>query len=153
MKSILIIILLLSSSICLASQYTYNIQKAGYAFDQYDEKGSISFDTFLSEFRSFPWKDQVGKSNGGTEPTISVSNKIANIDLWVSVIGTSDEYAYLVGIVQDKKGVSNRWVTAYIFEKSEWVEQAFKMYFDDQINQLNQQLSALPPFLSQEALK
>ncbi len=144
----------------MASPFTYDIQYAGYDFDQYDLKGNANYEIFVKEFREFPWKDQVGKSNGGSEPTISVKNQQSNIDLWVSVIGSSDEYAYLVGIVQPKKvktllGFGKEkevlWVSAYVFEQAEWVEQAFKLYFEGKIGVLNSKLSDLTVFFEQEA--
>lgn len=144
----------------MASSYTYDIQQAGYDFDQSDLKGSATFEIFKNEFRNFPWKDQVGNNKGGSEPTISVKNSETKIDLWVSVIGSPDEFAYLVGIVQPKKvktmfGFGKekevKWVTAYVLEQSVWVEEAFQFYFLGKTDELNSRLSSLPIFLEQEA--
>ena len=74
----------------MASSLTYDIQQAGYDFDQYDLKGEASYEKFVQEFREQPWKDQVGKSNGGSEPTISVKNSESKIYYWVSVIREAD---------------------------------------------------------------
>lgn len=107
----------------VANSLTYDIQRAGYDFDQYDFKGEASYEVFVQEFRRFPWKEQVGKSNGGSEPTISVKNSDTKIYYWVSVIGEPDDYAYLVGIVQPKKSKSwfgkekeVLWVSIYVSE-------------------------------------
>jgi len=144
----------------MADSYTYDIQQAGYDFDQYDLKGKATYEIFINEFRKFPWKEQVGKKAGGTEPTISVKNKDSKIDYWVSAIGEPNEYAYLVGIVQPKtvksmfgfgKEKEVRWVSIYIAEQHKTVENTFKLYFAARINELNQELSRLPLFTEQEA--
>lgn len=142
----------------IASSFTYDIQQAGYDFDQYDFKGEASYEKFVQEYREYPWKEQVGKKNGGSEPTISVKNSESKVYYWVSVIGEPDNYAYLVGIVQPKKSKSwygkekeVQWVSMFIAEKKETVERTFKLYFDNKIQMLNRELSKLPLFDEQEA--
>ncbi len=144
----------------MAGPYTYDIQQAGYDFDQYDFKGEATYEIFIEEFRKFPWKEQVGKNTGGSEPTISVKNRASKIDYWVSVIGEPNEHAYLVGIVQPKMvksifGFGNekevRWLSIYLAEQQQTVEHTFKLYFEGNIQALNQQLSGLPLFTEQEA--
>ena len=157
---ILLILIIFFSGMTTADSFTHDVQQAGYRFDQYDLKGNATFDIFKNEFRTFPWKEQVGNNKGGTEPTISVKNSETNINLWVSVIGSPDQFAYLVGIGQPRKvktvlGFGNEkevnWVTAYILEQSEWVEEAFQLYFLGQTDELNARFSSLPIFLEQEA--
>jgi hypothetical protein len=144
----------------MAGPFTYDIQQAGYDFDQFDLKGEATYEIFIEEFRKFPWVEQVGKKIGGSEPTISVKNKEQNIDYWVSVIGEPSEYAYLVGIVQPKmvksmfgfgKEKEVRWLTIYVAEQQHTVENTFKLYFTSSIKELNQELSRLPLFTEQEA--
>ena len=144
----------------MAGSFTYDIQLAGYDFDQYDLKGEATYEVFIEEFRKFPWVEQVGKKTGGSEPTISVKNKEQKIDYWVSVIGEPSEYAYLVGIVQPKmvksmfgfgKVKEVRWLTIYVAEQQQTVENTFKLYFTGSIKELNQELSRLPLFTEQEA--
>lgn len=144
----------------MAGSFTYDIQQAGYDFDQYDLKGEATYEIFLDEFRRFPWEAQVGKNTGGSEPTISVKNKNSKIDYWVSVIGKPEEYAYLVGIVQPKvvksffglgKEKDVRWLSIYVAEKQLTVENTFKLYFSGNIQELNKVLSSLPLFTEQEA--
>ena len=144
----------------MAGPFTYDIQQAGYDFDQFDLKGEATYEIFIEEFRKFPWVEQVGKKIGGSEPTISVKNKEKNIDYWVSVIGEPSEYAYLVGIVQPKmvksmfgfgKEKEVRWLTIYVAEQQHTVENTFKLYFTSSIKELNQELSRLPLFTEQEA--
>ena len=145
MKILIFTLMLLSASV-MAHPFTYNIQQAGYKFDQYDLKGTATFDIFKKEFRSFPWKEQVGRNGGGSEPTISVKNLGTKIDLWVSVIGDSEEFAYLIGIAQPKmvktelgfdKEKEVQWVTAYVLKRAEWVEEAFELFFDGKTEILN----------------
>jgi hypothetical protein len=144
----------------MAGPFTYDIQQAGYDFDQFDLKGEATYEIFIEEFRKFPWVEQVGKKIGGSEPTISVKNKEQNIDYWVSVIGEPSEYAYLVGIVQPKmvksmfgfgKEKEVRWLTIYVAEQQHTVENTFRLYFTSSIKELNQELSRLPLFTEQEA--
>jgi len=159
-RALLAIITILLATISMAGPYTYDIQQAGYDFDQYDLKGEASYEIFIEEFRRFSWKEQVGKNTGGSEPTISVKNKDSKIDYWVSVIGKPNEYAYLVGIVQPKmvksmfgfgKEKEVRWLSIYIAEQQQTVEGTFQLYFAGKIEELNKELSGLPLFTEQEA--
>ncbi|WP_073277861.1 hypothetical protein [Microbulbifer donghaiensis] len=161
MKKVLLTILALTlATKVMANSFTYDIQQAGYDFDQYDLKGEATYQIFLEEFRKFPWKEQVGRDTGGSEPTISVKNREIKTDYWVSVVGEPSEYAYLVGIVYPKtvkslfgfgKEKEVRWVSIYIAESQEVVESTFKYYFDSNIPLLKEELSKLPLFLEQEA--
>ncbi|ACR14283.1 conserved hypothetical protein [Teredinibacter turnerae T7901] len=159
MKKLLTIIFFFSVS-TMADSFTYDIQEAGYRFDQYDLKGKATMEIFKNAFRGFPWKEQVGNNKGGSEPTISVKNSKTKVDLWVSVIGSPEEFAYLVGIVQPKKvktmfGFGKekevRWVSAYVLEQAKWVEEAFQLYFEGKTETLNSQFSGLPVYLEKEA--
>ncbi|WP_183459942.1 hypothetical protein [Microbulbifer rhizosphaerae] len=159
-RALLTIITILLATSTMAGPYTYDIQQAGYDFDQYDLKGEATYEIFIEEFRRFPWKEQVGKNTGGSEPTISVKNKESKIDYWVSVIGKPNEYAYLVGIVQPKmvksmfgfgKEKEVRWLSIYVAEQQQTVESTFKLYFAGKIQDLNQEFSRLPLFTEQEA--
>ena len=154
----LIFALFLFSSQATANSFTYDIQKAGYRFDQYDLMGKATIEKFRATFRNYPWKDQVGKSNGGSEPTISVKKSNTKDSLWVSAIGSSEDYIYVVGIVQPKKiknvlGVETEvsWVSAYLFQNAEWVEEAFELYFQGKTDVLNSKLADLSIFFEQEA--
>jgi len=144
----------------MANNYTYDIQQAGYDFNQYDLKGEATYEIFLSEFKNFPWRKQVGQNTGGSEPTISVKDSERKIDYWVSVIGQPNEYAYLVGIVQPKmvktmfgfgKEKEVRWLSIYIAEQQKTVESTFRLFFGGNIQALKQELSKLPLFSEQEA--
>ena len=77
------LVILLLSGYAMGQEFTYNIQWAGYPFDKYDEKGSVTYEKFVKEFESFPWATQVGKANGGSEATISVRDHKSDVVLWV----------------------------------------------------------------------
>jgi len=144
----------------MADNITLDIQQAGYRFDQYDDKGPTSSSSFIKEFRAFPWATQVGRANGGSEPTISVKNHTTGIDLWVSAAEHEGGYVYLVGIVYPKqkhsliglgKPVPVRWVEIYVAEQAAMVEGTFKTYFGGSFNDTMSQLRALPKFAEMEA--
>ncbi|MEL7450709.1 MAG: hypothetical protein AAFN78_15965 [Pseudomonadota bacterium] len=144
----------------MANPFTYDIQQAGYGFDQVDAKGEATFEVFAAEFRKFPWKDQVGLKTGGSEPTISVKNTAASFDCWVSVLGTSEDLAYLVGIVYPERvrrffGLGPekevRWLSANIVEDPRDVESLFQLHFASKFDELKSALGRYPRFLSQAA--
>ena len=144
----------------MANTFTYDIQQAGYDFEQYDLKGEATYPLFVKEFRSYPWKSQVGLPGEGTEPTISVKNSTVGTDLFVSVVGNAEEFAYLIGIVKPKEiksffGLGKikevRWVTIYVTEQSSDVENAFNLFFNMQLDKLDSNLKKLPIFLEQKA--
>ena len=132
MRNLILFLTLITWTINVeATTFTYDIQKAGYGFDQYDLKGKASYSIFIDAFKSYPWKAQVGNSNGGSEATISVRNKSINTDLFVSVVGDANEFSYLIGIVEPKKlksffGLGKekevRWVSIYLSEQSDDVD-------------------------------
>lgn len=51
MKLLLIISSIIIATKIMASSLTYDIQQAGYDFDQYDLKGEASYEKFVQEFR------------------------------------------------------------------------------------------------------
>ena len=145
-----------------ANGFTYNIQLAGYAFDQFDEKGSIDYDRFVHEFRAFPWASQVGRANGRSEPTLSVRNRWNGIDCWVSAAKHDAGHVYLLGIVHTKEkpgflGLGRpkpvRWVEIYVAEEAGTVEKTFRTFFGGNTEALLSELRALPKFDEMEARK
>lgn len=144
----------------MADNFTYNVQQAGYAFDKFDEKGAITYDGFVQEFRSFPWASQVGQAKGRSEPTISVRNHSNKTDYWVSAAKNGSGLAYLVGIVHPKekpglfglgKPRTVRWVEIYVAETPGVVEDTFRTFFGGKHEELLRQLQALPKFGEMEA--
>jgi hypothetical protein len=151
-------VLLLSSTIwipAMAAGFSYEIQRAGYAFDQSDKMGAIDSVKFIETFRHFPWKEQVGKANGGAEATISVNNLSAGTTLFVSVAGEKSDYAYIVGIVYMKPqdpflGVISRkpvkWVDMFVTDDPRVVERVFDIYFSSTLEKTRSGLAQLDKF-------
>lgn len=153
-------VLLLASGYAMAQEFTYSVQRAGYPFDKYDEKGSVTYEEFVKEFESFPWATQVGRAKGGSEATISVRDHTSDIVLWVSAAQDNSGYVYLVGVVYAKerrgflglgKSKPVRWVEIYIAQDKSIVEKAFKVFFSGQDKELFHQLHQLPKFDAMEA--
>ncbi|MFT3678459.1 MAG: hypothetical protein QM781_21365 [Chitinophagaceae bacterium] len=103
--------------------FTYNIQLAGYGFNQTDEKGVISLDEFISFIANFPWIEQLlqyHKIKEGASATVSAVNTIKNTILWISIAGTEKKPIYLVGYVY-MKPVKKIWVPGKTWLKK-WVD-------------------------------
>ncbi|MEM6883691.1 MAG: hypothetical protein AAF571_01570, partial [Verrucomicrobiota bacterium] len=155
------------SRLTLALQYmpegfTYSVQEVGYDFDQCDEYGTIDFNSFVDRFRVYSWREQVGKSGGGSEATLSVTNHVENTILWVSVAGTIENFEYLVGLVYAKnikkyllfdpeKEIG--WVECYLVKESQEVEKLFKDYFEYSLDKFSGLLLRHDLFFQQKAEK
>ena len=146
----------------MANGFTYNIQMAGYRFDQVDEKGAITYERFVEEFRKFPWTSQVGQAKGRSEPTISVRNHSNGTDYWVSAMRHGGGHVYLVGIVYSKekpalfgfgKPKPVRWLEIYVAETGRTVEETSRTFFADKHDELLNQLRVLPKFDEMESKK
>lgn len=144
----------------MADDFTYNFQMSGYDFEKYDEKGNTDYSNFIKEFRLFPWSSQVGKSNGGSEATISVKNLSNDTDFWVSVMGEPTDYQFLVGIVYKKevksffglgKPKTIKWLEIYVAENEYIVENTFALFFKGENIQLMSELTKLPIYGQMEA--
>ena len=144
----------------MGQEFAYNFQMAGYPFDKYDGMGTIDYKNFVREFRSFPWMAQIGKSNGGSEPTISVVSSSNGTEYWVSIIGSPSEHTYLVGIILPKevkilfgfgKSKTIRWQEMYVALEGSTIESTFEIFFDGNIEKLKQELTVLQKFGEMEA--
>jgi len=65
----------------MTKNFTWNIQKAGYEFDQYDLKGKTDYHPFIKELEQYPWKKELIKANknpGKVSPTLSVIDEKEN---------------------------------------------------------------------------
>ena len=161
-RAVLALCALLAVTEAMADNFTYNIQLAGYGFDQFDEKGAVNYAQFLDVFRTFPWKSQVGKANGRSEPTISVRNGSNNTDYWVSAMKHGDGHVYVVGIVYPKEkpglfGIGKpkmvRWVEIYVAERAAIVDETSRMFFAGRNDELRTHLRALPKLGEMESRK
>ena len=144
-------------------KFTWNIQLAGYDFKKYDEKGETTYDNFISEFDKFPWIEQMEKWNtikNGCSATLSVRDLKSDCNLWVSIAGDNDNYGYLVGYVYPKevkgffgfgKAKTKRWCDIYQTQNVNDIKSYFKLFFDRQLEQLENAISILDKFDSMEA--
>ena len=144
--------------------FTYNIQFAGYPFDKVDEMGQTNFKSFAETFDSFPWMDQLDeyqKLKEGCSATISVKNVNDENDFWISIAGERNANIFLVGLVYLKakkglfgfgKGKSVKWVDIFEIEDRDKIKFLFNLFFDNQIDKLQEELSMLTKFDSMEAV-
>ncbi len=149
----------------MASDFTYDVQMAGYDYDKYDLKGQIDYEGFIKEFRYFPWAQQLEKRNSinsGSSATLSARSEELQLDYWVSVANGEAGVLYLIGIVYPKeverlwgllKPKKVDWVEVYIAENNVSVEKSANLYFEGKTECLQNYLTKLELFLSQEAYK
>src|SRR5688500_6406224 len=75
--------------------FTWNIQLAGYDYNQYDLKGETDYSKFISEFDKFPWLEQLDSHQQiqkGCSPTLSVKDKRTKTSFWVSMPGDRNNH-------------------------------------------------------------
>jgi hypothetical protein len=147
----------------MTDKFTWNIQLAGYDYQQYDEKGEINYENFISEFSKFPWIEQIEKSNeikNGCSPTLSVKDNKSGTNFWVSMSGDKNDSGYLIGYVYQKtvKGLfglgkpkEKKWVEIYLTSDSEVVKNCFKSFFNRKTDELISKLKTLELFDEMEA--
>ena len=143
--------------------FTYDIQLAGYPFKKFDEKGWIDFDHFVKEFDAFPWVEQLKlreNMQDGCSATLSVKNKLTHNDFWVSIADNKGEPLFLVGYVYPKRkrvfwglGAQKevKWVEIYEVEKPEEVKRLFHLYFNQEMERLQQDLRRFKKFDEMQA--
>ncbi len=145
------------SNILCANDFTYDIQRAGYAFDQYDSLGEAKLQIFLDEFRTYPWEIEVRNVRQGTSaPTIAVRNSTTQTDLWVSAGETDDTLvplAYLVGVIYptENQNSNERWLKIFVLEDPDTVERMFQIFFDNDYHLLLSELGNYYEFVSMVA--
>lgn len=122
------------------SQFTWNIQQAGYNYEQVDEMGEISHADFMEQFHQFPWLEQLDKINAlplGASPTLLVTDLAQNKSLWISMAGDRTLFSYLIGYVYPKEksiilGLGKRktrWVEIYELSNLDIIEYCFQLFF------------------------
>jgi hypothetical protein len=143
--------------------FTYDVQHGGDPHDKYDLKGQTDYDNFMLAFDSFPWLDEIEKSNAnpnGSSPTLSVKNKTDDRDFWVSMAGDRNNHGYLIGYVypKTKKGLLGfgktkalKWVEIYLTEDKHQIKVFFKIYFDKNYDKLHSEIMKLEKFRETEA--
>ncbi len=144
-------------------KFIWNIQLAGYDFQRYDDKGETDYTNFINEFDKFPWIEQLenrNKMSDGTSPTLSVKDLKNTRDFWVSIAGDKDKYVYLVGYVYPKevkgffglgKVKTTRWCEIYLTENSSNIKDLFKLFFNRQFQDLENEIKRLEKYDELEA--
>lgn len=143
--------------------FTYDVQYGGDPHDKYDLKGQTDYENFILAFDSFPWLDEIERSNAnpeGCSPTLSVQNITDKKDLWVSMAGDRNHNGYLVGygyskakkslLGLGKKKVIN-WLEIYLTGDKQLVKDFFKIYFNKDYDQLHAEIKKLEMFGETEA--
>ena len=138
--------------------FTYDIQYGGDPHEKYDIKGQTDYENFILAFDSFPWLDEIERSNanpGGCSPTLSVKNIKDKIGLWVSMAGDRNNNGYLLGYVYlktkksllglGKKKVIN-WLEIYLTADKQQIKEFFKIYFNKNYDQLHAEIRKLEMF-------
>jgi len=147
----------------IEDKFTWNIQKAGYDFDKYDEQGETNYQNFIDEFDKFPWMEQLDyfqKHQDGCSATLSVKDLKTGKDFWISMAGDRDNHGYLIGYIypKEKKGFFGlgkpkqiRWLEIYLTENTELVKDCFKLFFDRNHSQLETKIRKLEEYGQMEA--
>jgi hypothetical protein len=143
--------------------FTYDIQYGGDPHEKYDYKGQTDCRNFISTFDSFPWINEIEKSNAnpkGCSPTLSVKNTSDERDFWVSMSGNRTNHGYLVGYEYPKtkkrllgfgKEKTVKWLEIYLTENKDKVKNLFQLYFDKRYEQLHADMKKLDKFGEMEA--
>jgi len=143
--------------------FTYDIQYGGERHDKYELKGQTDYETFILVFESFPWLDEIERSNAnpdGCSPTLSVKNITEKKGLWVSMSGDRNNNGYLVGYVysKTKKGLWGlgkkkviNWLEIYLTGNKRQVKEFFWLYFNRNYDQLHAEIQKLEMFGETEA--
>lgn len=142
--------------------FTYSVQMAGYDYEKVDEKGQTNYEDFIHAFDAFPWIEQLEERNHlqyGASATVSVSAADENKDLWVSIAGSKEQHAFLIGydhIIKKRefwglgKEKSMKWVDIFITEDMDAIRTLFNFFFDRQFSTLEIELSKLEMFDSKK---
>ena len=147
----------------MTENFTWNIQKAGYKFDQYDLKGQTDYQNFIREFEQFPWKEQLKKASENPDkvsPTLSVTDDKENKAFWVSIAGDQNEQGYIIGYIYPKmkkgffglgKEKEVRWLEMFLSQDTELIKRLYRLQFDRQYDKLYAELNQLEKFGEMEA--
>lgn len=141
--------------------FTWNIQLAGYAHDQADQKGETDYDNFIAAFDEFPWLDQIEQANeqpGKCSPTLSVKDLKTGKDFWISMAGDRSNHGYLLGYiypteVKDSEGETHaiRWLEIYATDDAQVVKEITQYFFNRNYEKLEISIRQLEEFGQMEA--
>lgn len=138
--------------------FTWNVQKAGYDFDQKDLRGNINYKDLITEFEQFPWLDELKRVKeypDKVSPTISVVDEKEDRIFWASISGNQREYGFIIGFIYPKKkktffGFGKekeiRWLDMFTTQDSKLIKRLFRLQFDREYEKLFSELIKLNKF-------
>ena len=135
--------------------YTYQIKRSGSNFCQLENKGLVSYQVFLSELDAHLWPPQTGDKLAGNEFTLAVKHLSTHAELFVSVVGSREDFAYMVGLANAPatlnpralKVSAQRRVQVYLAEQQSEVRRLFSLFFDGEWSLMDEALAELALFL------
>ena len=139
-------------------KFTWNVQLAGYNHNQADQKGETDYQSFIKEFETFPWIDQIEKANqyqDKVSPTLSVKDLKTEKDFWISMAGDKINHGYIIGYIYPKvkKGLFGlgkpkqiRWLEIRLTEDTQIVKELIKLFFDRNYNDFELKIRKLEDF-------
>ena len=140
--------------------FSYNLQLAGYDYDQYDQKGALDYAEFKKVFESFDWLKEIRKIEAikkGCSTTVSVKNDQNETELWVSAAGAAEDGSllFLIGYIYEKdieriNPKKKRWLEIYASEGAQPVYENFELFFSSQPTKLLNNLRKLDLYTEME---
>jgi len=122
---------------------------------------------FPQVVREIPWRDQVGKSGDGAEPSLKIMHQSGDGDAFlVSVVGDEETLSYVVGAIYQREVPASqlseqaamesgskmvRWAELVVVKPIALVELYAGKYFAGDLEQLLSTLRKAPPFMSAPA--
>ena len=144
-------------------KFTWNVQLAGYNHDQVDQKGETDSQSFIQEFDTFPWLDQIEKANqyrNKASPTLSIKDLKTGKVFWISMSGNRTNHGYIIGYIypKEKKGFLGlgkpkkiRWLEIRFTEDKQTIRELIKLFFDRNYIDFESKIRKLKDFGQMEA--
>ena len=134
---------------------TYQVKRSRGNFCQLENKGLVSYMAFLSELEAHLWPPEAKNNQAGNEYTLAVKHLGTHAELFVSVVGSREDFAYMVGFNNAPITLKQRALNAcsqsqgqvYLAEQQSEVQQLFSLFFDAEWSLLDEALDKLTVFL------
>ena len=135
--------------------YTYQVKRSRGNFCQLENKGLVSYMAFLSELEAHLWPPEAKNNQAGNEYTLAVKHLGTHAELFVSVVGSREDFVYMVGLVNAPatlnqralKASPQRRVQVYLAEQQSEVRRLFSLFFDGEWSLMDEALAELALFL------
>jgi hypothetical protein len=119
-------------------EFTYNLQFREYENDQVDDKGPTNLANILTEFRTFPWKEQIEKMNQPntkSNPTIGIKDLLNEYDFGITAY--PDDSNNVVFVIYHSYKIDGDWEESFRegYEKVA-VEHSLKLFFERKHDEL-----------------